>query len=226
MPHVAPDGNEAKGWWDGSIGVLPTVGPPGVTQVIALTLDYPMEAARASQIISLSDAVDDGYRLRRIVGKCFVSLAQNIGDAQTTFPTGVLVSAGFIVLRVDEQTGAPLRLANLNAYDPLELDNTSDPWVWRRTWMLSNPLGATSGVTVGAAQFPRANTDYGSASDGPHIDQATARRVSKEERLFFVISAHNVGDASTSAGDLRWWLDFRILSSPMKIMGNKRNASR
>jgi len=30
-------------------------------------------------------------------------------------------------------------------------------------------------------------TDYGSVLDGSHIDQKTARRVSDEERLFFVI---------------------------------------
>lgn len=74
--------------------------------------------------------------------------------------------------------------------------------------------------------WPRSTSDYGSVYDGPHIDQKTARRISKEERLFFILSGVNVGNAATTAGAVRLVLDYRLLASPLRVMGNRRNASR
>lgn len=231
LPHVAPDNNPDQGWWTGTISApaLSTTAP--ATQVVALTTDYPMEAVRATQVPSMSDLVDDGYRLRRIVGKAFVALDQTVATVGATYPVLVLIGAGFIVLRVDEETGAPLRLADLTRYSPLELDNTQDPWIWRRAWVLSNPYGTATAIsTANGLMGPASNVDYGSASDGPHIDQTTARRVSKEERLFWVISAKTIATGTDAQlvqpADVRWILDYRLLASPMKIMGNRRNASR
>jgi len=62
--------------------------------------------------------------------------------------------------------------------------------------------------------------------DGSHIDQKTARRVSNEERLFFVISTVNPGLSTTLAGGGTFILDYRVVASPMRVSGNRGNASR
>lgn len=200
------------------------------TSLHAVVPDYPAEAIRAAAgggIPTISDFEGSGYRLRRIVGKFYCAADQIIGGAQDTRPTTALVGAGLIILRVRESDGAPLRAATPNDYSPLGLDNVRDPWIWRRTWLLSNEFGGGGQTpTLGLAYFPFTNVEYGSAWDGPHIDQKTARRVSAEERLFLVVSAVNPANAADADGGVRYVYEARYLTSPLKVMGNRRNASR
>jgi len=200
------------------------------TVIHTLTVDYPAEAIRAAaptQLQTMADFEESGYRLRRIVGKCFVGVLQESDEAPTEPPISCLFGAGFMVLKVNPADGSPLLIANPNNYSPLSLSNVRDPWIWRRTWLLTNLLQAGQNATVsGYAQAPTFNGDYGSVQDGPHIDQKTARRISSEERLFFIASACNIGDASGVVGTVQWLLDYRLLASPLRVMGNRRNASR
>lgn len=195
------------------------------TAIHALVMDQPEEANRAN-VPSLADFDGSAYRLRRIVGKFFATMDNNQPGAPDTQPIAALVTAGFIVLRVDSATGAPLLAATANNYTPIGLDNTSDPWIWRRSWVLNHDFSGHAAALQNQFQFPRTNADYGSVQDGPHIDQKTARRVSKEERLFFVVSTANMGANSTLVGLIPFLLDYRILASPLRVAGNRRNASR
>lgn len=216
----------------GSLGFGGAAGPAGMgTAVAAVVPDYPAEAIRATAgagLPTLADFEGSGYRLRRIVGKLFVGVWQQVGDPQANdYPTSVLVSAGFIVLRTTEDTGAPLRAATPNDYSPLDLDNVRDPWIWRRSWRLANEFGQGPTTPVLSQSYePPVNSGYGSAVDGPHIDQRTARRITAEERLFFVISAMNIANSAAAAGTIEWCLDVRYLTSPLRVIGNRRNASR
>lgn len=200
-----------------------------VTAVHSLVPDYPAESVQNVQVESLADYQESGYRLRRVVGKIYVAANQYVGDGQNTYPTNALVGAGLIVLRVDATTGAPLRAATPSYYSPLDRDNTRDPWIWRRTWLVSNSFAVPPGVSVsGNLEFPRTNAEYGSAWDGPHIDQKTARKVSAEERLFLVISTQwpQFGTPGTQDGGVVYTYEARYLTSPLRVMGNRHNASR
>ena len=51
-----------------------------------------------------------------------------------------LVTAGFFVSRnIDSIQGEPD--LDYDEYDPMFLDNITNPWIWRRSWILSNPEG-------------------------------------------------------------------------------------
>lgn len=227
LPVLGQNTGSTDSWLEDAINVQNTVGAAGIsTNIHALTVDYPAEAVQSVQVESLSDYQGSGYRLRRIVGKFYCGMDPDIGDAQTTYPQGALVAAGLIVLRVDTATGAPLRAATPIDYSPLGRDNVRDPWIWRRTWVLSDPFGA-SPVNVAIGLFGQTNMEYGSVYDGPHIDQKTARRIALEERLFLVVSTAPLrGITPTTAGRVRYVYEARYLTSPIRISGNRRNASR
>lgn len=199
------------------------------TSIHSLVPDYPAESVQTVQAESLADYQESGYRLRRVVGKFFCSMDNSIGvEGVTIYPEGALIAAGLIVLKVDSTNGAPLMAATPSHYSPLARDNVRDPWIWRRTWVLGNDFADGGQVHTGVGLFPYTNADYGSAWDGPHIDQKTARRVSAEERLFLVVSnsALQNGLAPNTAGVLRYAYEARYLTSPLRVMGNRRNASR
>lgn len=196
------------------------------TALYALVPDYPAESIRSlGQVPSLADWEGSSYRLRRIVGKCFVGMANVQPTAPTVGPIAAEVGAGFIILRVEETTGAPL-VATASEYSPIHNPNVADPWIWRRTWVLQNDFSGIGAGVQDAWQFPRTNCEYGSVQDGPHIDQKTARRVSDEERLFFVLSTRNLSGTADIGGSVKLILDYRVLASPLRAVGNRRNASR
>lgn len=225
LPHVQHDDNTPNlGFWKGTHGVS-ALGDATTTTILSATLDIPAEANRPN-IPSLADFEGSGYRLRRIVGKVFLGYDNNQLAPPTTYPIAALLGVGWIILRVDPTTGAPLLAGTPNAYSPLTLDNNRDPWIWRRTWVLQTDFSNQAAAAQNSWQFPRTNADYGSVQDGPHMDQKTARRVSTEERLFCIISATNISGNADAAVGVRYIIDYRILASPIKVMGNRRNASR
>lgn len=199
-----------------------SAGPNGstVTSTSHLTFDEPSELrVAAAELTSLADFEVSAYRLRRIVGKCFVNVVQ-LGDP--TGPSVIAATAGFIVLRVDPFNGLPLSAAN--QYNLTRFGSERDPWVWRRTWLLANNKAPSDF----AISVPEGNQEYGSVADGPHIDAKTARRISDEERLIFVATTTVIqaGSNQQAATQVRYLLDYRILASMLKSSGNRRNASR
>lgn len=170
---------------------------------------------------SLSDQFASAYRLRRIVGKIFVGVDQlntNLGEY-------AWVTAGLIVLRVDQTTNLPL--GGNSDYSTQQIDNWSDPWIWRRTWLLSNnTLIAAAGD--GRAFYPETNTGYGSVADGPHVDAKTARIVSNEERVFLCVTltTNETNPGGTDGPTIRVSYDLRGVASLRANQGNRRNASR
>lgn len=186
------------------------------------------------QTSSLADIEGSGYRLRRIVGKLWVFIGQT--DAVGASLIGV--SAGFIIRRVDPATGISLAASTAETQvNPSEIRNTADPWIWRRDYLLgngpsratdTNPLDIGSYVE-GIGKNPTTNfgRNYGSAFEGPHVDQKTARIVGPEERLFLDISALVILNSATSPGTslLAIW-NLRVLASMRSNIGNRGNASR
>lgn len=213
-----------------------------ITAIQALTFDIPgeqrLELNLANTIIpSLRDYVQgSAYRLRRIVGKCWATMDFTSPTQGLTKPPACLFAAGFIVLKVDPVSGAPLD-SNPQNYGLLQADNISDPWIWRRVWLfgqngagdnsaVDRSFSKLSGGNIGAA----VNGGYGGGvADGPHIDQKTARVIGPDERLFFVISTKAIPLTTEYDEDglVVGYLDYRLLGTFMnKIASNRRHSSR
>lgn len=216
-PAVVTSGNETNHFLQVIVG---PASAPGLQQVdlIPIVKDDPKNIAAAEQ--TLSDLEGSAYRLRRIVGKLHVAMAQSANVEPTETSTSI-VTSGFIILKVDV-VGAPLQTPD--QYNPSSMDSVRDPWIWRRSWVLRNRLNALSV----ALDFPPSNAAYGSVADGPHVDAKTARVVSDEERLFLVTSVTAIdgtGGLLTSPSILIVG-DLRVLASMRKSSGNRNNASR
>lgn len=186
--------------------------------LVPVIINFP--AQPAGGLDTLSDVENSGYRLRRLCGKVFCGIQESTDTDEANV---WLCSAAFIVLRVDS-VGVPVD-TTLQSYDLYDLTNDDSPWIWRREWILSN--GLTGSVGPGATTYPVSNVEYGSASDGPHLDQKTARVISQNERLFFVTTVTNLGVGSGQATTvINWFVTPRVLGSMRPTSGNRRNASR
>lgn len=180
---------------------------------------------------TLSDIQNSGYRLRRIVGKIWVSLTPGQLNNQKT--GAVVTSAGFIILRTDPSAGTPQNPVGA-AYDVNQILNTDAPWIWRRSWLLADNSSLNSagfgdtGTQIMAAGWGRMNNySQGGNSDGPHVDQKTARVVGPDERLFLVFTSTALtGAAEQAATPLDYVYDLRVLASMRTNVGNRGNSSR
>jgi len=201
---------------------------------------------------SLSDIASSGYRLRRIVGKVWCQLAQGIvdpaaaGAPAATRPQSAIVTAGIMVRRTDQATGdslASLASGTDEGVSPALIDNTLDPWVWRRSWWLGDNKAAGNVIRTATSAFfdvidyqnilPTTNfgREYpGGIAEGPHVDQKTARIVGPEERLFLDVTvttaAESINPAAEQSGTVAVITDLRVLGSLRTNSGNRRNASR
>jgi len=173
------------------------------------------------------------WRLRRIVGKFFAHGASDELDDPPDFDALVDVAAGFIVCKTDDDGQSNTNFTECN---PLAVASMNDPWIWRRRWVL-NPFGSSQAIDPFSdnrnlfwrAAYPNSTAGYGSAVDGPHIDQKTARVIHQSERLFCVIAARGWSNiyAGFAAMSLHYLLDYRLLGSlRASAVGNRRNASR
>jgi len=200
---------------------------------IPLTIDSQSDPLAAES--SLSDVEDSGYRLRRVVGKIFISAVQNSDPAVTPLiPSRFLVTAGLIVRRSDDTTGKSLAALTADAelLGPGEIRNYGDPWIWRRSWILYNLGIPRADNQIFNDQGPTNNYTFGSGGiqDGPHVDAKTARIVGPEERLFLDVSSTVLVQSADNQGGefspITVVTDLRILASMRTTVGNRRNASR
>lgn len=184
---------------------------------------------------TLSDIENSGYRLRRIVGKIGLSVLQGAalvaGDASIFH-----VSAGFIIRRLAENFSPGGQSTALIASTPgtqdnidvANLNNTMDPWIWRRSWDLADVSASAIALDPNVVAFSPSNYNYGAGIfDGPHVDAKTARIVGPEERLYLDITVEGInGSAQGAPGAILVLADLRVLGSVRTSVGNRRNASR
>jgi len=218
-----------------AVDVTGTTGAVAVGE-IPLTIDGGDDELDAGGVNTLSDVNNSGYRLRRIVGKIFCQQKQQAGPnvLPGEAPFQVLVTAGIIVRRIDQTTGASLALTVANGIEmtaPSEIRNFGDPWIWRRTWVLNDESMRQNALflPVGPTSNFGPNGPCSGNADGPHVDQKTARLVSKEERLFLTVSSTITQPADIDQGITASTLiftDLRLLASMTVSSGNRRNASR
>jgi len=236
--NVNAAGDGSTGWsfasstpFDGS-----TIGTVGAIEVPIVQDGNQSDPLGATS--SLADIELSGYRLRRIVGKLYVFIG--VSQDQAHGPTGLYgVSAGFIIRRVDPGSGGSLAAAvpqtNFEEINPSHIRNASDPWIWRRDWILNDgffdPFTNTVPTTRDIQAIQGSSTSNfsknypGGNLEGPHVDQKTARIVGPEERLFLNISAEALFTGFPNQVLIAIY-NFRVLGSMRSNIGNRRNASR
>jgi len=175
-----------------------------INDVNPVTFDYTDSATAEEddQARSLQDlTAGNEWRLRRVVGK-FHCAAVTEAVSGTELPT-LDVAAGFIILKTDD-SGNPDHTGDwYNKEGPLAQDGAENPWIWRRRWILTpwnesvtydasntsgnilSALAAINATLRGNGRWPSTTAGYHSVADGPHIDQKTARRIGRQERLYF-----------------------------------------
>jgi len=196
--------------------------------IFPVTIDEPKEGTDLLAADTLSTVIGNEYILRRIVGKFFASMQpkRNVnGDPST--PQACLLGLGFFVARAADSaqnSQQPIGSATIGErrqnYSPLSTDCIREPWIWRRTWILTNPAFAAL-VTDPTAQqvqtvplgFPTSTSGYGSVADGPHIDAKTIRRIRQDERLWVSLATimYPLGTTTDQASLVVSYLDFRLL---------------
>lgn len=169
------------------------------------------------------------WTCQRIVGKfharVYPSQSQDTNDSNEYWAF-LKVSLGFFVARASDDEQAQPDLYT-NEFDPNQLNNVDNPWMFRRTWILKNPQTyVTPELFSNDSDFPQTTAGYGSVLDGPHIDVKSKRRIKRDERLWCVIAAagFNGTQITTSVAEgqqpnLRGNLDLRVyggLRRPMK----------
>lgn len=203
------------------------------TVITQLTADEPLEDASSYALTDIVGSTE--YALRRIVGKLSIHWNELSGEGVTLSATyAAKIAAGFFIARADDQDsrfplgcpaasfGSTGNADAFNSFSPLALRATREPWIWRRSWILGNavydggpsPSPFTNGRNV---IYHSSNDQFGSVSDGPHIDAKTKRRCRQDERLFFAISAVNypydTNPAVVRSLSFTWDLDIRIFGA-------------
>lgn len=186
------------------------------------------------------------WRLRRIVGKFFASFSTPLyAETADVRPwPAAEVGFGYIVLKTDEE-GNPL--TDINEVNPLVMESVDDPWIFRRKWIIKNGLVNDYLVTQSGTtnkdywhlnnvsrHYPGSTAEYGSVADGPHIDQKTNRRISRQERLFAMVATRAFNPTGVDVSDwtdyydptVYYSLDHRFFGGLSFARGNRRNASR
>lgn len=219
--------------------------------IIPLVPDVPMEGTEidpdaAGQLVQ---AIGQEYVIERIVGKFFCAYAGPADDTGVIFPKTAWVGAGLFVARAaDRQAGGgqnvPIGAASLieiqENYSPLSPEVIREPFMWRRTWILSsgrpvstpqslqNPFSSSPqqpGFVFADQSWtfnesaPRFNGRYGSVADGPHVDVKSVRKVGNDERLWLIVAVRTLdtlftgGQSPTNGATsgLGFWFDYRVL---------------
>lgn len=193
--------------------------------VISLVPDetfLPDQANASSQTLRDFTEGQDWF-LKRVVGKCWVAASQGPAAVnQITSWAHVAVACALFVARAQDDN-AELPDLTVDEYDPWNSQNVRQPWIWRRSWVLSDNEVTNTGNTHYPWDFMNSNLIVSSSLDGPHIDAKTARRIRREERLWFVASCvpftnflDDGGAVSNSTLKVSVNLDYRILGAMRK----------
>lgn len=221
-------------WQTNSVQLDNTSGNPGLCVEMPVVIDG-IGSDPLDPTSTLSDIENSGYRLRRIVGKvyCFLSQTNSTTGGEDIYG----VTAGFIIRRTDT-AGNSLAAQGVNSninIGPDDIDNSMDPWIWRRSWLLSNGANSVSSTGLkGDEQSGFLNsgphTNYGknagNLQEGPFVDQKTARVVGPEERLFLDVMGSPLFINEGTPCFLVVVTNLRVLASMRTSVGNRRNASR
>lgn len=215
--------------------VLPAVAGSGsfLTQTLILPLTFDqIEEDNLNVNERLANIVGSEYILRRIVGNLFVGREAGIDTAAGDY-SGVLVSAGFMVARQEDESISPDIPIGANGvvesrenYSPAATSTIREPWIWRRRWILGR--GSAGGFTAQpnfqgpTFAFPPSNVSYNGSNSNQYIDARTIRRVGQDDRLWLSMAVRGLSDQwlapftadrSVQETDVHCHLDYRLFGS-------------
>lgn len=162
------------------------------SEVIPLVADATFEASDRTDALTLRDRVEgQDWLLKRIVGSIFVAGTepQSLDQNRSAVWQAGLVTVGFLVARAGDLNTNSIDLTRQEA-DPQSVDNTWNPWIWRRSWLIGFPgVNPDGGVPQGffGGDIANSNMAYGDMRSGPHIDSKVSRRIRKEHRLWLSV---------------------------------------
>lgn len=175
------------------------------------------------QDITLRDLVEgQDYVLKRTVGKVWATINNQAGSAGDFPLSPYIFCLALAVLPVQDDNQSIPAMPNAD-FCPLNSQNSQQPWLWRRTWILQNTLNATQQTVDFPAYGAQSTWQYGSIADGGHLDTKVQRRVRKDQRLFIVAQAGQLlfGDGGTELpSSFRWGYDLRFFGA-MRKANNK-----
>lgn len=157
--------------------------------------------------------VRQGYQIKRLVGKFHASYTQ--AGSESGIITARLF-AGLFIDRVNKDGVPVLEGTADNPWDVTQPLNTQKRWLWRRSWMLSNPIYKSAGLFQVNQDYPSTTAGYGSVLDGPHIDVKPNAHVGLTERLFLYTQARGTwfNEAEGTSDSFQYSLDLRMLAKP------------
>lgn len=159
--------------------------------------------------------------IERIVGKIVCSVVQEQSSSPETISIAAncICCAAIAVFPVSNDDNA-LEL-NDREINPLLAENLDKPWLWRRTWVLSNNMAVGAGQTF-VFNNPASNEFFASRDDGPHVDTKGVRRaIQRNQRLYLVLASASVTPADPQEdGTVYWTTDLRVLGQ-MRRAKNK-----
>lgn len=189
---------------------VPATGAATVVPVPLIPdIDVPAEQAQSNAgkvETTLRDYVEgQSCIIDRIVGNLQIGI---VPSAAKTSSETIICCAAIAVLPVeDDATGVNLALS-IEDIDPLRADNSAQPWLWRRVWVLGDEKQAGN-----EGHFFPQNNLFGSVAEASKIDtKGTKRAIRREQRIFMVYSFLNAnpnieGESRTVACSL----DVRVL---------------
>lgn len=188
---------------------------------LAIIPDFPVQVTDDTTAqYTLRDLTEgQDWVLKRLVGKAhFWALADSF--VPTVDWEMLKLTLGFFVARAIDEQPSDIDLVSAEV-DPQNVDNIRQPWIWRRSWVLANPVWTrTASAPIGGFDFPTSNMEYGSVADGPHIDSKVSRRIMRDQRLWLAASVtgiNNSGSLSVSSTDplprVSGLIDLRVLGA-------------
>jgi len=180
-PTVLGENPNSVTWFQSNLSLVSAIGADDQAAIPLITDETlnPGEGQLGGR--TLRDIVEgQSYVLKRAVGKFWGAGEQ---DADTDVGR-VILCAALAVLPVDDASPSSPAM-DAQDWHPLFVQNAMAPFLWRRTWILSNNVHPSQSMF-----YPNSTAAYGSVADGGHIDtKGTARRIDKEQRLFLLIGA-------------------------------------
>lgn len=170
--------------------------------------------------VTLADIYRSGYRLRRVCGQFFAAWEQ--ADVDVDSPCNVMLTMALQVMQTDDN-GNP---ADVPAAIPDIYETTRNPWIFRRSWILTNYAQNPTGQKYGLISTGNAALNV---REGTFFDQKTARTVGRDQRLFMMVQCTPLdGDpVGAATGNIFFWWNFRMLGSLFKVSSsNRRHSSR
>lgn len=122
----------------------------------------------------------------------------------------IVCSAIAVIPTADDGSGNPA--VSAPELDPLRADNSSQPWLWRRVWILGDEPRMELTIPAAGTRLPQNNL-FGSVAEGSKIDtKGTRRAIRREQRLFLIHSFLNAfPSAEGEARVINSFADLRVI---------------